>query len=273
MPESLSSEELAWFFAFLRDRSAIELDDSKEYLVTTRLAPLVRAARLGSMTELLAQLRWRPTESLVRQVVEAMTTNETSFFRDVHPFDVLRTDVFPQLVEREGLQKLNIWCAASSTGQEPYTIAMVLQESFPEVAAQSRILCTDINEAVLARTRDGIYSQLEVNRGLPGAQLARHFVQHGGGWQARAALRQMLDTRVVNLANAWPTMPSMDLVFLRNVMIYFGPETRSSILRRVRHVMHGHAFLFLGSTETLDRTDTRFARVVTGRTIHYRAAA
>lgn len=270
---SLRPDDFHWLCQFLREESAIIVDASKEYLVLTRLPPVLKELGIPTFEALVAQLRRRPLGPVHQRVIEAMTTNETSFFRDIHPFETLRNDVLPDLVRKRGGAGLRIWCAAAATGQEPYTIAMVLREAFPDVAAKSTILATDINTKVLERTAEGRYSQLEVNRGLPAAMLLRYFERHGAEWQARRELRGMIETRVMNLAVPWNGIPQMDVVFLRNVLIYFDVEVRKSVVTRVRQNMVPEGYLFVGGAETLLNVDSALVRSIAGKSTLYRRAA
>lgn len=273
MADALDPEDFRWFCAFLRDESAIIIDSSKEYLVPTRLPPVLKEFGLASFKDLVVALKRRPMAAVHHRTIEAMTTNETSFFRDIHPFETLKNDILPDLVRKRSSAGLNIWCAASSTGQEPYTIAMILHDTYPDVAAKTRIFCTDINATVLARTAEGKYSQLEINRGLPANLLIKHFERHGTEWRAKEYLRKMMDTRVMNLATPWGVLPPFDVVFLRNVLIYFELETRKSIVRRVRQSMAMDGYLFLGGAETLLNVDADFTRTAAGKSTLYRRAA
>lgn len=259
-----------WFCSFLRAESAIVIDDSKEYLVTTRLAPILKELGLADLGGLVTKLRTTVKGPVHQKVVEAMTTNETSFFRDLHPFDALRTDVFPAAIAKNAGVGLNIWCAASSTGQEPYTIAMVLREAFPDVAARSRILCTDINQVVLDRTKQGRYSQLEVNRGLPASLLIKYFTREGTDWKVKEELRRMIDARIMNLAVPWLGVPTMDVIFIRNVLIYFDLDAKRDIVRRLRKCLTMGGALFVGGSETLLNIDDGFTRTLVGKTTVYR---
>jgi chemotaxis protein methyltransferase CheR len=205
----------------VRSDSAIVLETGKEYLVESRLLPLARSAGHDSVEALIAALRRYPYGPLRAEVVEAMTTNETSFFRDVHPFTALQQVILPELLtSRARERRIDVWCAAASSGQEPYSIAMILQDLQAQHPGwQSSILATDLSPKMLQRTREGIYSQLEVNRGLPVQRLLAHFDRTGPHWQAKADLRAMIRTQVLNLDGAWPTVPCMDIVMLRNVLI------------------------------------------------------
>jgi len=273
MSPPLDPQEFTWLCTFLRTESALVIDEAKEYLVNTRLSPVLKELGIKSLSELVAQLKRRPMNKIHQRVIEAMTTNETSFFRDLHPFESLRNDILPDLIKKRGGAGLNIWCAASSTGQEPYTIAMVLREAFPDVAARSRIFCTDINTLVLERTKAGLYTQLEVNRGLPAPMLVKYFERKGQEWHVKEELRRMIDTRVMNLAIPWTGVAMMDIVFIRNVLIYFDVETKKSIVGRIRKSMATDGYLFLGGAESLLNIDNDFARTTVGKSTLYKRAA
>jgi chemotaxis protein methyltransferase CheR len=200
-----------------------------------------------------------------------MTTNETSFFRDAHPFTALSDHVLPELVKSRSAERvLNIWCAACSSGQEPYSIAMLVQDIVgTDPGWRVRLLATDLSPAMLARTRAGVYSQFEMNRGLPANRLVRHFRQQGLEWQIEEPLRRMVETRAVNLDQDLPSMPSMDIIFLRNVLIYFDVATKRQILARVRRVLRPDGYLVLGGAETTLNLDDAFDRVQIGRAPMY----
>jgi chemotaxis protein methyltransferase CheR len=247
----------------VREQSAIVLDDDKQYLVEARLAPLVRERQLGSIGDLVAQLRKTSANGLARQIVEAMVTTETSFFRDHQPFETLRKTVIPELIERRRNDRtLNIWCAASSSGQEPYSLALLFREYFPHLLGwKIKLLASDLSREMTARAREGRYSQFEVNRGLPAALLVKYFEQHGTSWQLHPAIRAMVDFQEINLAEPWPWLPPMDLVMLRNVMIYFGIETKKAILSKVGRLLRSDGYLVLGGAETTFNLDDSYRRV------------
>jgi chemotaxis protein methyltransferase CheR len=259
----MTDQDFDYIRALVRDRSAITLDDGKQYLVESRLAPIIRQMKLESISELVARLQAPLSNGLQQQVVEAMVTTETTFFRDLHPFEALRKSLIPDLLrKRRNERRLNIWCAACSTGQEPYSLALLLRENFPELANwQVKILATDLSRDVLAKAREGLYSQIEVNRGLPAALLVKHFRQHGSSWQLHDDLRRMVDFQELNLARAWPPLPPMDLIFLRNVMIYFAVETKKTILGRITKVLQSDGYLFLGGAETTMNLHESFQRL------------
>ena len=259
----MTDQDFDFIRKLLRDRSAITLEDGKQYLVESRLAPIVREQKLDSIGDLVALLRAPFSDGLQQRVVEAMVTTETSFFRDLHPFEALRKTLIPDLLQkRQNERRLNIWCAACSTGQEPYSLALLIREHFPQLAGwKVNILATDISRGVLARAREGSYSQIEVNRGLPAALLVKHFRQHGNSWQLHDDLRGMVDFQELNLARAWPALPRMDLVFLRNVMIYFDVATKKVILDRMANVLQRDGYLLLGGAETTFNLNGSYRRL------------
>ncbi|MCE9605537.1 MAG: protein-glutamate O-methyltransferase CheR [Planctomycetia bacterium] len=269
---ALDSDSISYVCTLVRRRSAIELDAGKAYLIEARLSPLARKHGYPSTTDMIRTLQSKPNGEVQQQLVEAMTTNETSFFRDAHPFDALRTTIVPELLRTRSAKKtLNIWSAASSTGQEAYSIAMLLQERFPELASWSvRILGTDLSDDVLEKARAARFSQVEINRGLPAALLAKYFRREGMQWELAAHLRSMVSFCKLNLIERWPSMPTMDVVFLRNVLIYFSPDTKKAILEKVRSVMAPRAVLFLGAAETTMGLDSAFERVQIDSSVFYR---
>jgi chemotaxis protein methyltransferase CheR len=267
----IASQDFDYVREMVRQQSAIVLEPGKEYLVESRLQTLARAEGFGSLEQFLAELRARPM-ALQKKVVEAMTTNETSFFRDLHPFDVLKSTLIPELLKRNAAtRRIDIWCAACSSGQEPYTIAMTLADAIPAVDQWAiRILATDLSGEMLERTRAGRYSQLEVNRGLPAAMLVKHFQKTGTEWQVHERLRRMVEVRPLNLIEPFLGMPAFDVVFLRNVLIYFDVPTKRSILQKTRKVMRPDGWLFLGGAETTINVDDGWSRLQVGKGVCYR---
>ena len=239
------------------------LERGKEYLVESRLLPVAKELGHPTIGDLVKHLRGSPMGPLRGQVIEAMTTNETSFFRDVHPFQALSDTVLPELMRARATERsLNIWCAASSTGQEPYSLAILLREHFPARAGwRVNLLATDLSGEVLARAREGRYSQTEVNRGLPAALLVKYLRQHGTTWELAEDVRRAVEFRELNLARPWPALPRMDLIFLRNVMIYFDAETKKAILGRAARLLRPDGYLLLGSAETAYNLDDSLRRV------------
>lgn len=269
---SISAADFDFVSAMVRQSSAIVLAPGKEYLVESRLLPLVKTAGVADVAQFVAALRRQPSGPLRSQVVEAMTTNETSFFRDAHPFTALATTVLPELIKaRAATRTINIWCGAASSGQEPYSIAMLIDEALAGRPGWTiRLLATDISAQMLERTRTGVYSQLEVNRGLPAPKLVKYFRREGSGWQVDQRLRSMVQTRLMNLDAPWPSMPAVDLIFLRNVLIYFDVPTKQRILGRVRATLKPDGYLFLGGAETTLNIDNGFERTQIGPAPAYR---
>jgi chemotaxis protein methyltransferase CheR len=260
---SLTTANYEFIAKLLREQCGLILDPGKEYLVKSRLWPLAEKHLIADLDQLIERLRTGGAKELVTEVVEAMVTTETSFFRDVHPFETLRKIVLPPLIERRRTQRqLNIWCAASASGQEPYSIAILLHEYFPELNGwQINLSATDISHEMLTRCRAGRYSQVEVNRGLPTPLLLKWFRQEGGNWQLDDRVRQAVRFSHLNLVQPWPAMPLWDLVFLRNVMIYFENEAKSLILNRVARLLRPDGYLVLGGAETTLNLSDSFARV------------
>ncbi|HKB00759.1 MAG TPA: protein-glutamate O-methyltransferase CheR [Gemmataceae bacterium] len=247
----------------VRDRSGIVLEEGKEYLVDARLTPVARQCDLGSVSDLIGRLRAGPDAGLATRVVEAMVTTETSFFRDLHPFQTLRATVLPDLIRRRrDERRLAVWFAACATGQEPYSFALLAREHFPELIGwRLDLLATDLSAEALARARAGVFTQLEVNRGLPAALLVRYFRQHGATWELTEGIRRMVEFRELNLTRPWPVLPRMDLVFLRNVMIYFDVDTKKTILARAARVLRPDGYLLLGGAETTLNLNESIRRV------------
>ncbi|GEA85966.1 MULTISPECIES: CheR family methyltransferase [Cellulomonas] len=265
---SLTPESFAFVADLVARRSAIQLAPGKEYLVESRLLPLARDAGTDVNT-FIAGLRAQPTSPLTTAVVEAMTTNETSWFRDGAPYQALRRAELPRLVAaRGGVGRLRVWSAACSTGQEPYSLAMCLSDELP-AAMTAEIVATDLSEQVLARARTGRYSQLEVNRGMPAQMLVQHLRRVGTEWEVADALRRMITFRAHNLLDVPPAGP-FDVVFLRNVLIYFDAATKRGILDRVLRVLRPDGVLVLGAAETTLGVHDGWERVTIDRTSVYR---
>ena len=268
MTQQISLSDFDYVRRLVYERSAIALDDSKEYLVEARLAPIVRREGLASVSELVHRLRSGAAD-LRDEVVAAVATNETSFFRDIHPFDALRDVIIPDVLSTNGGRRIALWSAAASTGQEAYSLAMIVREHFPHVPDVS-ILATDFSADVLARARTGRFSQLEVNRGLPARLLVKYFKQDGRDWRLAEDIRRMVTFRQLNLARPLAGMPAIDVAFVRNVLIYFDPPTKSQVLERVADVLRPRGYLFLGASETTYGLSDSFERVqTTAKTVCY----
>ena len=268
---TLAVTSFDWVRDLVHRESAIVLRTGKEYLVEARLMPLARQMGLSDVGTLVESVRQRPHPDSTRRIVEALTTNETSWFRDGDPFTGLASTVLPQLLAgRRPADRLRIWSAACSSGQEPYTVAMLLEDALPDAAARVSITATDISREMVERTRVGRFSQLEMNRGLPAPMLVRHFTRVGNEWEISPGLRQRISASECNIAAPLPQMGPFDVVYLRNVLIYFDLPTKQSILRRVRECMRPDGWLFLGVAETTLGVDDSWERVVLGRSSAYR---
>ncbi|MGY1744731.1 CheR family methyltransferase [Blastococcus sp. SYSU D00695] len=268
---TLTATSFDWVRQVVHRESAIVLQPGKEYLVEARLLPIARQMGLADVGQLVDNVRTRPSPENTRRIVEALTTNETSWFRDGDPFTALTSTVLPALQAARGpAERLQIWSAACSSGQEPYTIAMLLEDAMPNAGSRVSITATDLSREMVERTRAGRFSQLEVNRGLPAPMLVRHFSRAGNEWEVNANLRRMVTATECNLAAPLPRMGPFDVVYLRNVLIYFDLSTKQAILRRVRSLMKPDGWLFLGAAETTLGVDDSWERVVLGRSSAYR---
>jgi chemotaxis protein methyltransferase CheR len=236
---------------FLKERSGLDLSADKQYLVESRLIPLARKAGMPGITELVAKIK-AGTDPLASEVVEAMTTNETFFFRDKVPFDHLRETILPALVQaRASRRSLRIWCAACSTGQEPYSVAMCVKEFAGLSGWRVEIVATDLSQEVLEKSKAGIYSQFEVQRGLPIQMLVKYFKQTGELWQISADIRAMVQHRQLNLLQDFSHLGSFDVIFCRNVLIYFDQDTKTGIFERMAKMLEADGVLLLGAAESV----------------------
>ncbi|MBD1938769.1 protein-glutamate O-methyltransferase CheR [Microcoleus sp. FACHB-68] len=269
---SISSDDFNYICQLLRDQTAISLEADKAIRVERQLAPIAQQAGFSSIEELVALLRTQQPNELHIQVIEAMLLSETSFFRDNYPFEALKKVLLPQfLKQRLSERSLNIWSAACSTGQEPYSIAMLLHQYFPIFAGWNvRFIASDISGEILTRAREGRYTQLEIHRGLTAAQQLRYFQQQDNEWQLKQQIRQMVEFRQINLAAGWPTLPLMDIIFMRNVLIYFDVATKKAILAKLRQVLSPDGYLFLGASETTITLDNSFEPVYFDKALCYR---
>ena len=235
----------------LKDRSGLDLSADKQYLVESRLIPVARRVGLSGITDLVARIKGG-ADALTLEVVEAMTTNETFFFRDKIPFDHLREAVLPALVQaRASRRALRIWCAASSTGQEPYSIAMCVKEFAGLAGWRVEIVATDLSQAVLEKSKSGIFSQFEVQRGLPIQMLVKYFTQTGELWQLNADIRAMVQHRQLNLLQDFSHLGLFDVIFCRNVLIYFDQDTKAAIFGRLAKMLEPDGVLALGAAESV----------------------
>lgn len=247
----------------LKERSGLVLSADKQYLVESRLIPLARKENLDGLSGLVQRMKAPGAERIVSGVVEAMTTNESFFFRDKVPFDHFRDAIMPAMLAARATQRrLRIWCAAASTGQEPYSLAMCLKEMAPKVAGwRIEILGTDLSLEVLEKAKAGIYSQFEVQRGLPVQLLVKYFTQTGEMWQVSPEIRGMVQYRPFNLLESFAALGRFDIVFCRNVLIYFDQPTKVDVLDRIARSMEPDGFLVLGAAETVVGLTTTFKPV------------
>ncbi|MFM7108078.1 MAG: CheR family methyltransferase [Planctomycetaceae bacterium] len=263
-------------FSFLRGllkrATGVCIDDSKQYLVAARLLPIVRQRKLPGIETLIDRVKHGGDPSLERDVLCAMMTHETSFFRDQAPFEALRRIIADLAGRRARERSLVIWSAACSTGQEPYSIAMLLHEHFRDLLAawRVRIIASDFSEAALARAREGVYSGLETARGLTPQLLAKHFRPLQGKWSVTHECRRLVEFRQLNLVGPWPPMPPCDVIFLRNVMLYFDVPTRAALVGRMKRALRPDGAMFLGGAETLIGVDDGWDRIADAGSCHYR---
>ncbi len=248
---ALSPVDFDFLSNLLKQRSGLALTADKGYLIETRLLPVAKANGLSDVKALVVQMRQNPNGPVVSQVVESMTTNESMFFRDTKPFDLLKQVILPAMKEA-GKKNIRIWSAACSTGQEPYSIAMTLKEEaakYPGLTAE--IYATDLAEKVLERGRAGVYSQFEVQRGLPIMMLMKYFEQRAGNmWEIKPELKSMVKYATGNLLTSFGMMGKFDIIFCRNVLIYFDEKTKSDVMDRMAAIMHPPGYLFLGGAES-----------------------
>ncbi|WP_375311624.1 protein-glutamate O-methyltransferase CheR [Bradyrhizobium sp. A5] len=254
----MNPTEYEYLRKFLKDSSGLDLSADKQYLIESRLLPLARKAGLSGIGELVQKLQ-AGSSALVGSVVEAMTTNETFFFRDKVPFDHFRDTIVPEVIKaRAGKRSVRIWCAAGSTGQEPYSLAMCLKEMGAALTGwRIEIIATDLSQEVLEKAKSGIYSQFEVQRGLPIQMLMKYFKQNGETWQINPELRAMIQHRQLNLLHDFAQLGTFDVIFCRNVLIYFDQDTKINIFNRLARQIEPDGFLVLGAAETVvGLTDT-----------------
>lgn len=270
----LSEQQFSALSSLLKDETAVVLDAGKEYLVESRLTSLMREEGYPTLSDLIEVVLRRSDPVLNQKVLLALTTNETSFFRDLAPFELLKTTVIPELIKsRERTRTLTIWSAACSTGQEPYSLALLLKENFPELASwKVRILASDLNPNVVGKAKTGIYSSLEVNRGLPIQLLIKYFTQKGDAFQINDEIRSMICFFQQNLISPWPT-EEVDVFFMRNVLIYFDVETKRQIFEKVQHALAPDGYLFLGTAETPFRIVEGFEKVTGAGNVYRKAVS
>jgi len=270
----MKPENFAWLCRYLQENTGLVLGSDKMYLVESRLMPVARKHLVDGLDALIETLRSRRPRELERDVIDAMMTNESFFFRDGKPFEQFRQFVLPRMLQSRATERtIRIWSAACSTGQEPYSIAMILKEEEAKLAGwKVDIIATDISHEALARARSGIYSQFEVQRGLPIQLLIKYFTQDGDRWQIVPELRAMVQFREFNLLDDFGPLGRFDVVFCRNVLIYFDQATKASILERISRIMAPDGLLYLGGAETVLGVTDRFVPLPAHRGIYGLAA-
>ena len=249
----MRSEDFELISGILKQRSGLILPKDKVYLLESRLTPIAHRRGLETLDDLVNEIRLKRKEELLVEITEAMTTNESFFFRDNKPFDLFRDTVLPQLLEsRASRKKIRIWCAAASTGQEPYSLAIILKEMEAKLAGWNiEIVGTDISQEVLDKAKVGLFSQFEVQRGLPIQMLIKYFNQVGELWQISDEVKNMVSYRKFNLLDPFSLLGTFDIVFCRNVLIYFDQPTKTEVLEKMRKIMPDDGTLFLGAAETV----------------------
>jgi chemotaxis protein methyltransferase CheR len=267
---TLSQTDFSYVSTLVRREAAIVLAPGKEYLVEARLIPVARQVGAASVGAFLAEMQRKPNQDYQRKIVDALTTNETSWFRDREPFAALTDVVLPELIKsRASTRKLRLWSAASSSGQEAYSLAITLQENL-SASWTYEIMGSDISTEMVKRAEAAEYSQVEVNRGLPASQLVQYFERAGAHWRITQALRRNVSFKLMNLTVPLPSMAPFDVIFLRNVLIYFDVATKKNVLHNVARLLRPDGWLFLGAAETTIGIDDNYERVAAGRTSAYR---
>ena len=249
----MKSEDFDFLSNLLRRRSGLIISEDKLYLLESRLVPLARKRGMNGLDDLVKAIRFAPEEDLLIDVTEAMTTNESSFFRDIKPFEHFRSLVLPELLaKRADKRSIRIWCAAASTGQEPYSLAMCLREEAAKLSGwRIEIVATDLSKEVLEKASVGLYSQFEVQRGLPIQFLIKYFSQVNDLWQIDSSIRAMVKYQSINLLDNFSHLGAFDIVFCRNVLIYFEHQTKGEVLGKIANMMPTDGYLFLGGAETV----------------------
>jgi len=272
-PNALTHADHEFLRTLLHQRTGIQLDPGREQFAEMRLGGLANDLGFDSLPDVLDAVRTEEHWGILhRLVVEALAISETSWFRDAHVWVELRQTILPGLLERrKATRSLSLWSAACATGQEPYSLAMILHELGDRLSGwQVRTLATDFSQGILKRAQAASYSQLEMNRGLPASQLVRHFRKMPDAWELRSEVRGRVEFRELNLVHGWPELPPMDLVLLRNVLIYFEPELRRRVLRQLARLLKPDGVLVLGAGETTLTMDDSFEAVPLARTVVYR---
>ena len=256
---------------FALNQAGIALDDDKKYFVETRLYPIIKAEGYRNIDDLVIQMKLPNSGRLHDKIIDALTTNETLFFRDYHYFDGLRKSFIPHLMEcRKHSKQMRVWSCACSSGQEPYSFAILLREYFPELCNWNvDITGTDLSSSILNKAKDAVYSQMEVNRGLPINLLVKYFTQTADGWELNPQVRKMVDFKRMNIIKDSITFNNIDVIFIRNVLYYFTEEQKDKVLERLHSVLSPEGILLLGGTETMPNMEKLFQKNMDGRFIYY----
>jgi len=270
--EPLNTEEFYFMQKFILEKTGITIDEDKRYLVDSRMAEVINVFNISSLKELVNRLKNDRQNILHQMVIESITTHETSFFRDIHPFECLANIVLPELIkERRKERALNIWCAACSSGQEPYSIAILIHEKFPEILNwKINIIASDISREMLARVSEGAFNEIEINRGLTREIINKYFVMCANEWIINRQIKKMVSTCEINLLDDWYGVPPMDLIFLRHVLIYFNLDVKKNILRKIKRNLKKDGYLLLGVGETTSNVDDSFEGVLLNKSLFYR---
>lgn len=271
----MNPDDFDFISQFFKSRSGLVLTRDKAYLLESRLMPVARKKGMKTLDELIAAIRLGRDQALLGEVTEAMTINESFFFRDIKPFDLFRNSVLPQLIESRATKKtIRVWCAACSSGQEPYSLSMILREESARLAGwRTEIIGTDISGEMVSKAKAGLYSQFEVQRGLPIQMLVKYFKKEGDLWQIDSALRAMVRFREFNLLDDMRGLGNFDVVYCRNVLIYFDNATKGQVLKNIRSIMPDDGVLFLGGAETVLGISDDFKPIPSLRGLYAPAAA
>lgn len=269
----MTPQDYAYLSKLLNERSGLQLAGDKQYLIESRLLPVAKQHNCGSIGDLVAKLKSFAEEPLRQRVTEAMTINESFFFRDKTPFERFQDTVFPHMMKaRAATKRLRIWCAAASTGQEPYSLAMLLKQAGAELSGwRVEIVATDISSDVLEKAKAGLYTQFEVQRGLPIQQLLKFFKQDGDQWRIASELREMVQFRQHNLLDDFSSLGLFDAIFCRNVLIYFDSNTKQNVLTRISRSLAPDGYLMLGAAETVVGFTNLFMPMPEKRGLYVRA--
>lgn len=270
----ITEEHFSFIKIFLKEKCGITIDSEKLYLVESRLIPVLESENFQDFDTLIEKIKHDRHGHLHQKIIDAMTTNETSFFRDRHPFETLKNTILPHLTKSmQTHNKINIWSAACSKGQEPYSIAMLIKEHFDNLQPyQYSIYASDISNDILKSAQSGIYTKFEINRGLSETYLNKYFAPNftENEWRISEQIKNSVTFMKINLIDDWPLLPAMDVIFLRHVLIYFEIETRRNILRKIKKILKPDGYLFLGVGETPFGIDEEFESVYIGNSICYK---